>query len=242
MMLTKSPPLAYGVAPRVNLLPPAERERRDRDALTRRWAGIAAAAAGVVVLALLGMVLLEQSARSGLADEQQRTDVLTRELATYHEVSTATRDKTGYEAYRAQVMGTDLSWTGLFGALRAQVPGAASITGFDVATAIPDAPGTGSTASPAPTGSPVGGAGTTSADGSMPAAAPVGTAVTVTLTVTSKRPLDQQAVVTGLEKVPGVLDVELGGISSEQYPAYSATSVVYLDDSVYSGRYARSSR
>lgn len=229
MSLTKSPPLVYGAAPRVNLLPPAERERRERAALTRRWARIAAGAVLVVLLATAAMVLLEHSARAGLDRERDRTTALVQQLAHYRGVSTATQDRSRYQAYRTNAMATDLSWSDLFNALQAKVPEGAAITGFDAVTAIGTA-GTAAGSGTAPSAA--------ASAGATGAVAPPGTAVQLTLTVTSKRPLAQQALVAALEKVPGVLAVDLVGLSSESYPSYTATSTVFLDSSVYSRRYA----
>jgi hypothetical protein len=228
MIGTKSAGLAYAAPPRVNLLPPIERERREQADLVRRWVWIAVAAAIAIVLVTAASMLIERAARSHLADERARTTTLVQELTRYQDVSAAARDKTSYTAYRATAMASDLSWAGLLDALRGQVPKGAAITGFDAVV------GDATTATAG--GATAGTSGSTSATTGM--VAPTGTAVTVTLTVTSTSPVDQQKLVSGLQQVSGVLGSDLGRLSSESYPSYAATLTVYLDASVYSGRYA----
>jgi hypothetical protein len=233
MIGVRTPTPAYGAAPRVNLLPPAERERRERVALIRRWASIAVAAAVVVALVVLVAALRTRSAHQHLADERARTTALAGQLATYRDVSAATRDRASYQAYRTRVMATDVSWGSVLGALQATLPGGAAITGFN---AVVDTGSAGATRSTG-TSNPGSAAGSAAAS----AAAPAGTAVTVTLDVTTKRPPDQQAIVAGFAKTPGVLGVDLSSLSSESYPRYTSTTVVFFDDSVFSGKYARKS-
>lgn len=230
MIGTKTPPLSYGDAPQVSLLPHAERERRERGDLARRWGTIALAVVVVMVILSGGMALYERSAHASLAQERDRTTALAQELATYHDVSTATRILSTYQAYRTQAMSADVSWAGLFRKLRAKMPAGATITGFDAVTS--------------PTVTPSGQPSTAS----TAATAPQGTAVTVTLTLSSRRSLDQKAMLLGFERIPGVLRVDLNSLSSGDSAAgsataagaddYTGTSVVYFDDSVYSGRYA----
>lgn len=234
MIGVRTPAPAYGAAPRVNLLPPAERERRERMALIRRWVTIAVAVAVVVALVGLVAALRTRSAHRHLADERARTTALAEQLTAYRDVSAATRDRASYQAYRTRVMATDVSWGKVLGALQATLPGGATITGFDAVVATPSAGG----APSAGTSNPGSAAGSAAAS----AAAPAGTAVTVTLDVSTKRPPDQQAIVAAFAKTPGVLGVDLSSLSSQSYPRYTSTTVVFFDDSVLSGQYARTSR
>lgn len=224
MIGTKTPPLVYAAPPSVSLLPQAERERRERGDLARRWGTIALAVVVVMALASGGMALYEHSAHTSLARERDRTTALAQELATYQDVSAATHVLSTYQAYRTQAMSADVSWAGLFRKLRAKMPAGAAITGFDAVTSP----------SVAPSGAAGGQTGTSTA-----ATAPQGTAVTVTLTLSSRRTLDQKAMLLGFERIPGVLRVDLNSLSSDDAQDYTGTSVVYFDDSVYSGRYAR---
>jgi heme/copper-type cytochrome/quinol oxidase subunit 2 len=227
MIGTRTAGLAYAAPPRVNLLPPAERERREQADLVRRWIWVAVAVAVAVVLVTAATTLVERTARSHLDDERARTTTLVQELTRYQDVSAAVRDKSSYTTYRATAMAADLAWAGLLQALSGQVPKGAAITGFDAV--VGDAA---TTSGGGATGATSGGTA-----GSTGMVAPTGTAVTVTLTVTSTSPVDQQKLVSGLQQVPGVLGVDLSRLSSESYPSYAATSTVYLDASVYSGRY-----
>jgi len=230
--LTKSPPLAYGAAPRVNLLPPAERERRERVELIRRWGAIAVAAAVLVVLAVLVAAFLARSAEGDLQSERTRTTELTNKLAAYRDVSAAIRDKGSYEAYRTQAMASDVAWKSVIGALQAALPSGASVSGFDAVV------GDGTSAASSTSGSSTG-----SVDaGAAAAAAPSGTAVTVSVQVTSRRSVDQKAMIARFAKVPGVLGVDLSSLSSATGGGYSSTTAVYFDDSVLSGQYAKAAR
>ncbi|UDY23073.1 hypothetical protein [Nocardioides sp. Kera G14] len=223
MMLGRSAALVYGAPPRVNLLPPAERERREQAALARRWGLIAVGAAALVVLAVAVTALLVRSADGDLQAEQARTTALARQLAANRDVATATRDKSAYEAYRTQVMTSDVSWGRALGALQDALPNGARIDGFDAVV--------GAAASAAATSATGGGA-------TLAATAPSGTVATFTVQVSSMLPMDQKAVVASFTRVPGVLGVEMADLSSESSASYSSTTTVFFDDSILSHKYA----
>jgi type II secretory pathway pseudopilin PulG len=226
--------LIYGAPPRVNLLPPAERERRERAELIRRWGAIAIAIAVLIVLAVLVATLMARSARNDLRAEQVRTTELAGELAAYGDVSATTRDKSSYEAYRTQVMASDITWKSALGALQAALPAGASISGFDALVGDQNA-----------TAGTTGTSGTTAdgADATVAAQnAPSGTAVTLSVQVTSNKSVDQRAMVASFAKVHGVLGVDMTGLSSASGTGYSSTTSVYFDRSVLSGRYARAAQ
>lgn len=235
--LSSAPAVVYAAPPQVNLLPTPERERRERDALVRRWLAVAAGAVVLVLLLTLATMLKEHAAGSALSREQQRTLTLAQELSTYQDVARATHDKGAYQAYRTQAMADDLVWSGVIGALQAALPDGAHVTGFDAVV------GKGDSADQAEGGlsGQVGQSGATGTD-PITIPRPSGTVVTVIIQVTSMQPLDQKAMVASFRKVPGVLGVDMASLSSASSVSYSSTTGVFFDDSVLSGKYAKATR
>ena len=233
MNLTKSPALTYGAAPRVNLLPPRERHRREQSALIRRWGTAALAAVALVVVAVLAAMMLERSASDDLKTEQARTATLATQLSSYADVSAASRDKGSYEAYRAQAMASDVAWKNVVGALQAALPTGVSITGFDatVGAGATDANGASTTQGSTAAGS-----------GALATTAPSGTAVTATVQVTSMQPVDQTAMIGSFGKVAGVIGVDMGSLTSASSASYTSTTTVYFDHAALSGRYAKAAQ
>ena len=131
MRLQRTPALAFGTVPQVNLLPPAERSRREHALLVRRWATVVAAAVAVVLSAVLAAVLLERSAQGDLDAERSRTAALAGQLAAYQDVATASNEKATYDAARTRAMASDMSWVRIVGALQSALPRGARIDGFD---------------------------------------------------------------------------------------------------------------
>jgi len=229
---TKKSPLVYGATPQVNLLPPAERSRRERTELTRRWGTIAIAAIVLVVLAVLAAELFARSAKDDLEEEQARTRHLAGEVASYQDVSAAASDKGSYEAYRTQAMASDVTWKSVLGALQAALPAGASVTGFEAA--VGDGADTGADTGASSAGS--------TGTGIVTPTAPHGTALTVTVQVTSMQSVAQKAMVASFRRVPGVLEVDLGSLTSSSSVSYSSTTTVFFDDSVLSHKYVEAAR
>lgn len=92
--------LALAGIPRVNLMPRAEIQRRERVDLTRGWAIGAGAAVLVALLVIGGAFAWRTMADQRLAAEQARTDALITELAGYADVSAALSDAEALKAFR----------------------------------------------------------------------------------------------------------------------------------------------
>lgn len=228
MTRMRSATLSYGTSPEVNLLPSAERRRRDHAALIRRWGLAALAAVLVVILAVAAGSLWERATEHDLRQEQARTTQLAGQVASYQDVVTATRNQSSYEAYRSQAMANDTTWRRVIGALQAALPRAASIAGFDATvgtdTSAPgSASGTGTTDGPAVT-------------------APPGTTVTVQVRVSTRSSGDQSSVVAAVGRVPGVLGVQLTSLATPSKGTVSGAITVFFDDSVLSAKYGKAAR
>ncbi|MDO8384133.1 MAG: hypothetical protein Q7T17_14285 [Microbacterium sp.] len=130
--LPASPPAPSIIVPRVNLLPRAESQRRERDVLVRRWAIGLLAVIAVVAIASAGAFWLKWSAEQRLAADQLRSSELLTELASLSDVSRALSLRTDLEAFRADAMVSDVSWTTLFSDLSAALPTGVAVTGFDL--------------------------------------------------------------------------------------------------------------
>ncbi|MCA1981267.1 hypothetical protein [Nocardioides nematodiphilus] len=224
----RAPALVYGAVPQVNLLPPAERARREQALLARRWTVVVVAAVAVVLVAVLAAVLLERSAQSDLDAERSRTTALAGQVAAYQDVATATGEKATYEAKRAEGMKDDVNWVRVVGALQAVLPRGARIGGFDAVV------GDASSIAAAR-------AGTDGAAGLAPAV-PAAARVGVTVKVTSMQPLDQRAIIGSFTHVPGVLGADMSNLASSSSASYVSTTSVYFDDSVLSHAYDGTSR
>lgn len=129
------PSFALGAMPRVNLMPRAEIERRERSSLLRRWAWALAGALFVVVLAAAGTFALQAAAALRLAVENERTNELIAEMAALQPVREQLALQGDLGAFRAQAMGTDLEWTSLLATIQAALPADVTVTGFDLAPA-----------------------------------------------------------------------------------------------------------
>ena len=210
-MATANPAVhAWGGAPRVNLMPRAETERRERARLARRWIG-ALLAALLLVAAASGLAFgLQIMAVQRLAVEQARTTALLGQLADLGDVQRALDLETGLQTFRADAMATDLRWSPLIATVQQQLTGGVSIAGFSLA------PG------PAP-------------QDDDPTAA-VG--VSGTLTLSSATPTEIVPIVRALRPLPGVLEAD-GWQSTAEQDSYSYEIRIALDQSVYTGAYAR---
>ncbi|WP_417562878.1 PilN domain-containing protein [Microbacterium sp.] len=204
----------WSPVPRVNLLPAAEIERRDRTTLARRWFGGVVIALVVIAAVSAGTYALSMIADQRLASENARTTDLLGQLSTLSDVSKIRAVQKDLEAYRTEAMGTDVAWGPVLDTFQKLVPKNAEITGWDLTT------------------------------GALPgdAAATETPGVTATLTLASSTPVDLVATVRGIRTAPGVLDadaVELTSASSEgSASTYTYRLTTTLDQSVYTGLYA----
>lgn len=133
MALAQPAVTGFGGIPRVNLMPRAEIDRRERGILIRRWMrGVVAAVVAVVLLSAAAFWLQATAAvRNALTNE--RTNSLIIELAALAPI----RDKLELEAelqgYRSQAMATDMRWTGLLATAQRALPKGVDVIGFSLA-------------------------------------------------------------------------------------------------------------
>lgn len=201
---------AWGGAPRVNLMPRAETERRQRARLARRWIG-ALVAALLLVVAASGLAFgLQVLAGQRLVAEQARTTSLLGQLAELGDVQRALDLEADLERFRAEAMATDLRWSPLIATVQQQLPPGVTIAGFSLA------PG----AAP---------------QGDDPTAE-VG--VSGTLTLLSATPTELVPLVRALRPLPGVLEAD-GWQTTAQQSAYTYEIRVALDQSFYTRAYAQ---
>jgi hypothetical protein len=198
-----------GAPPRVNLMPRAETERRERSALAKRWAAALLAAVVLVGAASAGAFWLQFSAGLRLATENTRTTMLLGQLAALSDVRQALDLETELVAFRADAMANDLSWSRLLATVQQALPPGVSTTGFSLT----------------PGGIP---------QGEDPAAE-IGATGTVTLTSTT--PAEIVPIIRALRAVPGVLEADGWQVMEEQ-DAYSYELRIAVDQSVYTGAYA----
>lgn len=230
-------PASVGI-PRVNLMPRAETERRERAALAVRWGfGLLAALLTVALLAG-GAFWLKWNADQRLAGEQLRTSELLTELATLSEVSRAIAMSTELETFRASAMASDLAWSDLFTSLAEALPSGVVVTGFDL------------TVGGAPT-IPAASAETAEGDAAGADAAVAGAdadlALTGTLELRSPTPIDVAPAVRALRDVAGVVQVDPLEMTTEQVGGSDATIYIYrlrtaFDQTLYTGAYAEEAR
>lgn len=183
---TREPAIVYGAPPRVDLLPPAEKERRALSRLQRRWVVAVLAVLGVAVLVVLAAVAVRVQAAMAVGDaEDQRAD-LQRELAAYSEVSGLIAERDNLVNKRAQSMVADMSWSKPYQLLTPALPRGAQLTGF-----------AGSTGGEA-----------TGVAGQL--------GLKAVATVVSRKPMDQAIVLDGFAAVDNVVDVDMLGLDQAE--------------------------
>lgn len=211
---TKLPPAQAGKAPSVNLLPASEVERRERRVLLRRWMlGLFTTVVGLA-LALGAMVAVRMAAELRLAEENQRTEQLTVELAGYAEVTKSITDRAALGDYRSSAAANDLPWAKLYGDIAGALPGGVAVRGLDLHSG----------AAPMADADPATAAG-----------------LTGTITCRSTDPGDQRRMVTALRKIPGALAVDAGKLDYLETDAtYEFVITFVADQSRYTGRFGTS--
>lgn len=209
MALASAPSLIVGGAPRVNLLPRAVTERRERSTLLRKWGWGLVAALAVVVLAAAGAYVLQLGAQQRLAAENARTNDLLVQVAALQPVNQKLKLETELADFRAQAMGTDLAWTGLFDAIRSALPVDVGIAEYTLA----------------PGGLPQG-------DAPEAEAGAQGT-----VKFASATPTDIVALIRAVRALPAVIDAD-GWASTLSGSEYTYELRVTFDQTVYTGDYA----
>lgn len=205
--------LVVGGMPRVDLMPPAELERRYRRGLLRRWGIGLLAAALVTVLVISGAMTLRFFAEARLAAERTRTDTLITEIASLSEVGDTVRMLGDLEAFRADAMLPDFEWTALTDAVQSTLPAGVRVIGFDITTGLgPDAE-----------------------DAEDAASAP---GATVLLTLESPEPFDIVPLVRDMRSLPEVLDADAEELRSDEGKNRHVYELsIMTNQEAYSGRF-----
>lgn len=209
-MAFASPTLPIGGAPRVNLLPRAVTERRERVALLRRWGMGLLGVVAVVVLAAAGAFALQVAAAQRLASENARTTDLLSRVAALQPVSQKLTLERELNAFRSEAMGTDLTWADVLGTVRATLPAGVAVFEY---TLRPGA--------------------LVDTEDAAPAAGVAGT-----VKFSSGTPTDIVGLIRSIRALPGVLAAD-GWSYTLSGDEYQYELRVTLDQSVYTGTYTQ---
>ncbi|MDX2377137.1 hypothetical protein M4I32_10035 [Microbacterium sp. LRZ72] len=207
---------------RVNLMPPAETERRERLRLVRGWGwGLVGALALVLVLSG-GAFALTWSAEQRLAAAQARTNDLLAQLASLSEVSQALSTETELTGFRSEAMSYDLEWRPVLDSVTTVLPAGVEVVGFVLTTGGAPAAESADTTQP------------------DPAAEAANAGLSGTITLESGAPVDTSPAVRSLRAVPAITEVDVRELTSEDGEGASVYTYVLtatFDQSVYSGAY-----
>lgn len=209
MALASAHALTIGGAPRVNLLPRAVIERRERSGLIRKWGWGLAGALGVVVLATGGAYALQLGAQQRLDAENAATIDLLGELAALQPINQKLQLESELADFRAQAMGTDVEWAGVLDTIRTALPGDVGIVEYALS----------------PGGLP---------QGDDPA---LETGAQGTISFTSGAPADIVGLIRSVRALPGVIDAD-GWANTLSGSEYRYDLRVTFDQSIYTGAYA----
>ena len=202
----------FSGAPRVNLMPRVEVERRERDKLVRLWVWLVLGAIVVALLIIAGAFAFKLFADQRLVAEQARTNALLAEIASLSDVSQALATETELTEFRADAMANDLAWTPVVAKVINVLPADATLTGFDLT---------------------VGGA----PQGEDPT---LEQGVVGTVSIDSATPLDIVSIIRSLRGVEGVLYADGQSVTSSQVSEgrYAYQLDVEFDQTAYSNQYA----
>lgn len=207
-----TPALALGGAPRVNLMPRAAIERRQRATLLRQWVWVLAATLLVIAVVSAGAYTLQAAAQQRLDAENARTSGLLTELAGLQPVRTKLALQTDLTDFRSRAMGTDIAWAPVIAEFTRALPDGLFFEGWDL--------------------SPGG-----LLQGDDPAAE-IG--LQGDLLLTGGDPRDMAPLIRSIRALPGVLDAD-GWTQSFEENRYHHVVRVTLDQSVYTGAFAMES-
>lgn len=204
-------PAAFGIGgvPRVNLMPRAETERRERGALLRRWIWALVGALFIVVLATAGAFWMQFTAQQRLAEANTQTTNLLTDLAGLSDVRVALDAETQLETFRADAMGADLGWAAMQTALVSTLPDGVTLTGFTIA------PGA------IPTGD----------DPTLEVGA------TGSLTLSSETPVDIVPLIRAMRPLAGVIEADGWQLTTGD-GGFTYEIRMVLDQTFYAGQYA----
>ena len=128
------PSLIIGGAPRVDLMPRAEIDRRERNALLQRWVRILLLVLLVVVVAIGGAGVLNWTTQQRLAAENQRTQTLLTEIASMKDTRAMLDMKAELGMFRTTAMSAEVDWPTAFAKILSAVPEGVQMTGFELST------------------------------------------------------------------------------------------------------------
>jgi hypothetical protein len=201
-----------GGLPRINLMPRSEIDRRERDALIRRWMWGVLGAVLVSMLIIAGGFAIKWLADQRLSAEQAESNALLSELAALSEVSQSLAIERELTNFRSEALGSDFNWAPVIESLADALPSGADLTGFELLSGgVPQ--------------------------GEDPAAE-VGLVGTVT--VGSRNPIDIVATVRALRQIPTIMaaDGQSIGSSGLAEGGYSYVLTVAFNQTIYSNEYA----
>jgi len=201
--------LVIGGPPRVNLLPRAIVERRERASLLRKWGWGLVAVLAVVALGTAGVFTLLTAASLRLTAANAHTNELLVEVAALQPVNQKLQLESELGEFRTQAMGTDLKWAGPLETVRGALPADVGISEYSLA----------------PGGLPRTDDPTTEAG------------ATGRIHFISATPTDFVALIREVRQLPGVLDAD-GWATTLSGDAYDYELRVTFDQTVYTGAYA----
>jgi hypothetical protein len=206
------PAFDFGGAPRVNLMPRAAIERRERGVLIRRWGWGLAATLLVVVLVGAGAFFLQMTAQDRLTAENARTNDLIGQIAALQPVREKLTLQSELADFRAQAMGTDLEWAGVLASIEGVLPEGIAFAEFSLTP------------------------------GGLPQSDDPATEVGLqgTLVLTGAAPADIVELIRSIRSVPAVLDVD-GWAQTFADEQYRYDLRIVIDQTVYTGAYAEES-
>ena len=203
---------AYAGMPRLNLMPRVEVQRREREALTRRWVWGVLGAVVITLLIIAGALAVKFFADQRLLAEQARTNDLLLQLSALSEVSQSLAAEEELTQFRSEAMAADFAWAPVITKVTSILPADVMLTGFDVTSG-----GAAQTEDPATEAGLVG-----------------------TFSLDSPNPIDIVATVRSLRGVEGILHADGQAVTAssvvEGHYAYELT--VTFDQSIYSNAYA----
>ena len=200
--------LAVGGPPHVDLMPRAVTERRDRNALIRRWGWGIVGALVVVILAVGGAFFLQAQATLRLATETADTNSLLGRIAALSDVGAKVKLDEELDEFRSVAMGTDLGWGAALESITSRLPEGVTVTDFSLG----------------PGANPLG------EDRALE------TGVAGEVTLASSTPTEIVALVRTLRSAPEVVRVD-GWDSTSSEAGFSYLIKVELDQSFYTGQY-----
>lgn len=206
----RSPVLPLGAPPRVDLLPPSERRRREIRARARSWVFVGLGALVVAGLLIGGAAAANIAASVRLATEQTRTQQILGGIAELADVSAALATRSELQSMRARAMAGDLSWVTVLELVADNLPAGVVISEYALeAGAVPT-------------------------DGTDPATA---SGVSGSVTFTSAVPVDFVQATRDLRAVTAVRSAEPESLVFTD-GLFTYTVHLDLDQTVYTGAYA----